>query len=1146
MISIIGGEKKIMLLNLAIIRIGISVGDIDSCEKLINSFISNDFKLKGESEKNSEKIALMSAFKEIDTKSVTVITDNEIPQEYNISTQIIENSFEIMICKARNIITSGKSDMVTLVCHSEDGCIAITVAENAEDRASKAVFTELAENTTGNKRYYLLSEQFLNAVISTIEAELSLDLCDNSGKYLCISNEKNKRIILLNNSEVTVISPGKHLREKFATQRYIIPLYFNSSDDAQLKLRKLKSDISQNNIYDISLKYSEELKSRSADSCTIVFLIRNYEELELQINDILGLSDNLMTDNFRWSDKTGSFYIKNSLLKPKIVFMNPPGGMFKKNIFYKFYSMLGGMQVSDGRQYFHLLQSKNEMQDRYLFEVAVTYITMILMSSIGISPDLLSGASMGELAFISSHKIIKIKKEGNTEDNLKFALKGINDILCEVLENQEKESEEYFGYKIANLSKWYLKCDYIKAAALIEKYNDVFIIIIGSPESVIICGENLSCTKIIRELGCVAIPLGDAAYVHTPILKNKSELIKRTIVDNKIYMDISEYGCKVFSTYFREYIDNTSEMLADNITSIIIEKVDYASAVSALYDKCDARIFIDLSTGRLAGTWANETLESKPGSEVISIFDDSFSCDYLLDICAKLLSFNVSFDYQKLLSMFEFIKSSEKTVPDQKITEQLSIKQRTEQSNIEQKNNNIKIVEEMNKTLDFSNEIKQCVLKQLENNKNAYKIYLESQNQLYKQAIYSLDNRNNSSENKVSQKKEYLWDRDEIITMTDTSMSAVLGDRYKQADEYPIRARMPLPPFLFISRIISIDAEFGKFQPSQIVAEYDLDKDCVLKTGNNQISQLVMSEAGHIGIFLMAYIGLDIISGGTLSYRALDSSQTYYSERPLCVGDTIRTVFKIHKFVKNGSTAIAFYSYDSYNGDELVSSNDGCGGFFTKSELMSNKGIINTSKEKINIPSKEFLHFKTSEKRSYPDDKIRSFFKGDYQQCFDIGTKISLKEKYYISDNIKMVDRVTEIDYNGGMYKCGLIRGEKNITPDLWPFKVHFKNDPVFPATLMIEGITQLYMILFAHSGILGRYKNTNVIMSKNQILKSNFRGQVRKENSLLKYEIHIKDTVESENNIYINCDAKIYNNEIQVIKIENCGLKVFDDTSNN
>lgn len=162
-------------------------------------------------------------------------------------------------------------------------------------------------------------------------------------------------------------------------------------------------------------------------------------------------------------------------------------------------------------------------------------------------------------------------------------------------------------------------------------------------------------------------------------------------------MDISEYGCKVFSTYFREYIDNTSEMLADNITSIIIEKVDYASAVSALYDKCDARIFIDLSTGRLAGTWANETLESKPGSEVISIFDDSFSCDYLLDICAKLLSFNVSFDYQKPLSMFEFIKSSEKTVPDQKITEQLSIKQRTEQSNIEQKNNNIKIVEEMNK-----------------------------------------------------------------------------------------------------------------------------------------------------------------------------------------------------------------------------------------------------------------------------------------------------------------------------------------------------------------------------------------------------------------------------------------------------------------
>ena len=32
----------------------------------------------------------------------------------------------------------------------------------------------------------------------------------------------------------------------------------------------------------------------------------------------------------------------------------------------------------------------------------------------------------------------------------------------------------------------------------------------------------------------------------------------------------------------------------------------------------------------------------------------------------------------------------------------------------------------------------------------------------------------------------------QILTMTDTSMAAVLGEKYKEVDQYPIRARIPL------------------------------------------------------------------------------------------------------------------------------------------------------------------------------------------------------------------------------------------------------------------------------------------------------------------------------------------------------------------
>ena len=112
---------------------------------------------------------------------------------------------------------------------------------------------------------------------------------------------------------------------------------------------------------------------------------------------------------------------------------------------------------------------------------------------------------------------------------------------------------------------------------------------------------------------------------------------------------------------------------------------------------------------------------------------------------------------------------------------------------------------------------------------------------------------------------------------------------------------------------ISIDAEYGVFRPSSIVAEFDLDEDCVFRSGDTNICPLIASEASHIAIFLIAYMGLDAISKGTLSYHAIDSSMTAYSERPFRVGDTLRTVLTINRFVKNGSTTLLFFTFESYH-----------------------------------------------------------------------------------------------------------------------------------------------------------------------------------------------------------------------------------------
>ncbi|MDA8946574.1 bifunctional 3-hydroxydecanoyl-ACP dehydratase/trans-2-decenoyl-ACP isomerase, partial [Luminiphilus sp.] len=51
-------------------------------------------------------------------------------------------------------------------------------------------------------------------------------------------------------------------------------------------------------------------------------------------------------------------------------------------------------------------------------------------------------------------------------------------------------------------------------------------------------------------------------------------------------------------------------------------------------------------------------------------------------------------------------------------------------------------------------------------------------------------------------------------------------------------------------------------------------------------------------------------------------------------------------------------------------------------------------------------------------------------------------------DNMLMLDRITQINSDGGKAGKGLILAELDIHPDLWFFDCHFPGDPVMPGCL--------------------------------------------------------------------------------------------------
>jgi len=72
-------------------------------------------------------------------------------------------------------------------------------------------------------------------------------------------------------------------------------------------------------------------------------------------------------------------------------------------------------------------------------------------------------------------------------------------------------------------------------------------------------------------------------------------------------------------------------------------------------------------------------------------------------------------------------------------------------------------------------------------------------------------------------------------------------------------------------------------------------------------------------------------------------------------------------------------------------------------------------------------------------------------------------------DNMLMLDRIVEINGDGGEHGRGQIIAELDIKPDLWFFDCHFPGDPVMPGCLGLDALWQLLGFFLGWSGHPGK-----------------------------------------------------------------------------
>jgi 3-hydroxyacyl-[acyl-carrier protein] dehydratase/trans-2-decenoyl-[acyl-carrier protein] isomerase len=71
--------------------------------------------------------------------------------------------------------------------------------------------------------------------------------------------------------------------------------------------------------------------------------------------------------------------------------------------------------------------------------------------------------------------------------------------------------------------------------------------------------------------------------------------------------------------------------------------------------------------------------------------------------------------------------------------------------------------------------------------------------------------------------------------------------------------------------------------------------------------------------------------------------------------------------------------------------------------------------------------------------------------------------------NMLMIDRIVDINNDGGTQGKGSITAELDINPNLWFFACHFDGDPVMPGCLGLDALWQLCGFFLSWSGCKGK-----------------------------------------------------------------------------
>ncbi|MFE0368450.1 beta-ketoacyl synthase N-terminal-like domain-containing protein [Streptomyces tendae] len=351
--------------------------------------------------------------------------------------------------------------------------------------------------------------------------------------------------------------------------------------------------------------------------------------------------------------------------------------------------------------------------------------------------------------------------------------------------------------------------------------------------------------------------------------------------------------------------------------------------------------------------------------------------------------------------------------------------------------------------------------------------------------------------------------------------SEAFGTMYEPFDGTRRVARLPGPPYHFMSRIVSVEGvQGGMREGSVVVAEYDVPERAWYFEQNPSrcmplavLMEVALQPCG----WLASYAGSATSSEQDLLFRNLDGVKTVTGK--VTAGTrTIRTRAELTRVSRSGDMIIESFRVACTADDAPLVELTTVFGYFPRSAFDDQQGLPVPAEERTRLDE--------------PCDRVVDLTARPARYCAG--------EPRLPGRMLLMLDRVTGCWPEGGSAGLGRLRSEKDVRPDAWFFRAHFFQDPVQPGSLGVEAMCQLLQYHLIEGGAADGivHPRFDPVLPGRETVWT-YRGQITPANRLIRVDMDIVETGTDARGPYAVADATLWGDDMCIYRVRGLGMRV-------